>query len=79
MTELNPKKVSEYVIAAFSEAHGMSVSDAREFIDRYGGTEYIERCYKSFAHMMAPDMVKTLRRHIEWAGGTCPLIVRTDI
>ena len=46
MTELNPKKVSEYVIAAFSEAHGMSVSDAREFIDRYGGTEYIERCYK---------------------------------
>ena len=76
MTELNPKKVSEYVIAAFSEAHGMSVSDAREFIDRYGGTE---RCYKSFAHMMAPDMVNTLRRHIEWAGGTCPPIVRTDI
>ena len=56
MTELNPKKVSEYVIATFSEAHGMSVSDAREFIDRYGGTEYIERCYKSFAHMMAPDI-----------------------
>ena len=27
----------------------------------------------------APDMVNTLRRHIEWAGGTCPPIVRTDI
>ncbi len=71
-----PEVITEYVISAFAEAHDMSVSDARVFLDRYDCVRYVRDNYKIFAYMMSIDMVKTLRNNIRGCGGVCPSIVR---
>lgn len=71
-----PEVISEYVIGAFAEAHGMSVGDARAFVDVYGGMRFVEDNYKMFAYKMPAGMVDSLRRYIQRSGGECPPIVR---
>lgn len=79
MTAIDPDMVSEYALGAFAEAHGMSVSEARGFLEGFGTFDYLGRSYKAYAHMMAPQMVSSLRQYVERHGGVCPPMVLTDI
>ena len=79
MSELEPDMVSEYVLGAFAEAHGMRIGEARAYLDQYGTFDYLRRSYTAYAHMMSPQMVSSLRAYIERQGGTCPPMVCTDI
>ncbi len=71
-----PEVITEYVIGAFAEAHDMSVSDARVFLDKFDGVSFVQENYKVFAYKMSIDMVKTLCNYIRRCGGVCPPIVR---
>jgi len=77
--DLNPESVREYVIGAFSEAHGIPVSTTRRIFEKYSLDRHIEKNYRLYAYRMPQGMVRASREYIVREGGTVPPIVNNSV